>query len=126
MASLRKKSLDLEERRHFVRSLAHQWVKLEWLAGYMTYTEYMDSATGLQAVTHDLEQTKFTVASVFQQAGALGRSPAWLKAELRFEIIAAATGDRGQLLSLAVATQHASDESLDLYNERVNRLTTNG
>lgn len=105
-----------------IRQLAYHWTTVEVQAGDMTYTEYMDLVTRLQAVTHDLEQTKFIVAKLLQQAVALGRSSEWLTAELRFEIIAAATGDRGQLLSLAVAIQKASDESLDLYNERLNRF----
>ena len=119
---MNQKSTESAQTSDLIHHLTCYWIAVEQQAGDMTYTEYIDLVTRLQAVTGDLERTKFIVACVFQQADALGRSSAWRQAELRFESIAAGVGDRAQLLRLAVAHQKASDDSLDLYNERLNRF----
>jgi hypothetical protein len=105
------------------RQLVCNWGQVEGQAGPLTFRDYVDALMELQAITTNLERTKAISMGVIRQASQLGKSSGWLLDELKFEAQAERLGDRIEWLRTEVAAQQASDESLDLYNERLKRFT---
>lgn len=104
------------------RQLVSHWEQVEGQAGMLTFNQYRMAFVELQALTHHIDRTKAIVEGVIRQASQLGRSPEWLLGELLFEIQAERLGNRQEWLRAELASEQASDESLNLYNERLNRF----
>lgn len=107
----------------FVRQLAYEWAKIDLPTQRLSYGDYIQALTCLQASTNDMVRTRRIVKAVLEQASQLGQSSEWVERELRFEALAEFVQDRGELLLLELAHGGLVDDAaLDLYNERLSRF----
>lgn len=106
------------------RQLVYHWEEVEGLACTLGFSHYLMAFEELQAITNHIDRTKAIVDGVMRQSSQLGRSPEWILNELKFEAQAERTGDRREWLRTELAAGQASDEALDLYNERSGRFTS--
>ena len=109
--------------KRIVHQLAYDWVRVELPIEYLTYADYINILSGLHVITNDIGQTAQISAAVIDQAQRLGYSSEWVRAELRFEAQAVAVGDRVQWLLTDLTSKGGDNDSLDLFNERLNRFS---
>ena len=106
------------------RQIISHWEEVEGLAGTLGFSQYRMAFEELQTITNHIERTKAIVEGVMRQASQLGRSPEWIQGELLFEIQTERLGNRRERLRKELASEQASDASLDRYNERLSRFTS--
>ncbi|WP_332369852.1 hypothetical protein [Spirosoma telluris] len=90
------------------------------------YLNYQQMIGDLLLTTQSPERTESIVKAVINQAIALGKSSHWVEQELKFEGMLDGA-DRADFLRLELEQADVVDDTLlDIYNERINRLTEYG
>ncbi|MVM30310.1 hypothetical protein GO755_09720 [Spirosoma sp. HMF4905] len=111
--------------KELIQTLVFQWVTADLPAGVMAYDDYIMDIRTLLLTTQNPERTTTIVKAVLTQAIALNKTSFWVEQELKFEgMIDGADRNDFLLLELSQAGE-VDDTMLDIYNERVNRFTTN-
>lgn len=114
--------MEAEEEKLFIRELAYQWALLDLPNKVVTYQDYITAVALLHTATGNATQTEYIFTVVLNQARQLGKSSEWVEKELHFEGMTEFTS-RKELLNLYMKRQPVvDDETLDLYNERLNRF----
>ena len=119
--------MDAAEDTQLVRQLAYQWLQAKLPSTHVAYADYVRAIAGFQQAIGNAQRTRTVFIAVINQARALGKSSEWIQHELRFEALAEFVGNRADLLVLELEQGgRVDDDSLDLYNERLNRFDVNG
>ena len=119
--------MDSQEDTQLVRQLAYAWAQAELPTTRLSYADYVRAIAGLQQAIGNAQRTTVVFTAVINQGRALGKSSEWIERELRFEALADFVESRADLLVLELEHKGlVDDEALDLYNERLNRFSTNG
>jgi hypothetical protein len=117
------KPINLEEAKVIVHKLAFSWSQADLSSEHMIYVNFSQPIDRLLTATGTPMATAYILAGVINQACALGKTPQWVEGELGFEAQAAAFGNRpGLLVSELDLLEVVTDDSLDLYNERLTRF----
>ncbi|QMW06193.1 hypothetical protein [Spirosoma foliorum] len=116
--------LDASPYKELIQTLAFQWVSADLPAGTITYDNYIVAIRTLLLTTQNPTRTATVVRAVLKQAVELNKTSFWVEEELKFEgMIDGADRNDFLLLELSQADE-VDDRMLDIYNERVNRFTS--
>ena len=119
--------MDFEEDTQLVHQLAYHWIQAQLPSARVSYADYVRAVADLQHAIGNAQRTTAVFTAVINQARALGKTSEWIQHELRFEALAEFVENRADLLVLELEHDgRVNDDSLDLYNERLNRFDVNG
>lgn len=96
-----------------------EWAKTKLLTQQLSYGDYIQALTRLQASTRDTVRTRRIFRAALEQANQVGQSSGWVEMELHFEALSEFVQDRGELLLMKLAHGGlVGDAALDLCNEQ--------